>query len=63
MRLTIAIAIAIAKRKQQSLRLLTATSDIMKILRFLRKILRYFNLFLHVNQIAKYVVKRSVKSP
>ena len=50
-------------RKQQSLWLLTATSDIIKIQCFFWKILRYFNLFLHANQIAKYVVKRSIKSP
>ena len=49
--------------KQQSLWLLTAASDIIKIQCFLRKILRNFNLFLHVNQIVKYVVKRSNKSP
>ena len=48
--------------KQRSLWLSTATSDIIKIQRFLRKVLRYFNLILHVNQIAKYVVKRSIKS-
>ena len=42
---------------------LTATSDIIRIQCFLGKFLRYFNLFLYVNQIAKYVVKRSIKGP
>ena len=49
-------------RKQQSLWLLTATSDLIKIQCFFWKILRYFNSFLHVNQRAKYAVKKFIKS-
>ena len=49
--------------KQQSLWLLTATSDIMKIQCFLWKVLRYFNLFFTYESNSKIRCKKVYKKP